>query len=349
MTRASVRRLLLFAAAAAAVSGATACSALLDWSGFTGGVDAGDAEASTGGDGPATEGGIDAPIVPCGDAGECVPTLPTGWTGPIALYVGLPDAGAAPPCPSGFASTPAFDGSGSLIANPAQCSTCTCGGPTGVTCADPVLNLFVGPNCSQSAASPVPVTATCTQTASLAFSVTVDAPQPMGGSCPPSGSTPTIPAPTWGTVARACSAVGPGACGGGGVCASSPPAPFSPRICVMTAGAAGSCPAGYSFGPQIFYTGVSDARGCAPCNCAPPTGGQCTIGSPAVGVYSNLGCSTLSSTLDAPSGCTAYTPPDPVKLLSTPTVSTPGNCVASGGASVGVATPTGAVSFCCVQ
>ena len=115
----------------------------------------------------------------------------------------------------------------------------------------------------------------------------------------------------------------------------------------MESGSATSCPPGYSYGPQVFYTGVSDARGCSPCTCAAPTGGQCTISSPAVGVYSNLGCSTQKTTLDAPSGCSALTGPDPVQLLATPMLSAPGNCAGSGGMPVGVATPTGATSFCC--
>jgi hypothetical protein len=346
MSRATVRRALALVCAIAAAAGATACSALLDWSGFTGGA-AADAEAGSPGDGGDANDEPDVPVVACTGASTCAPTLPTGWTGPLALYVGLPDAGAEPGCPSGFAQAPVFEGSGSLVADPAQCSTCTCGPASGVTCADPVMTLYVDPFCMQSIGSPAPVSSACTPTMLGAFSLTLGGPLPTGGACTPSGSTPTISTPTWGTIARACAPAMPALCPTGAPCAPLPSAPYSPRLCVMEKGSASSCPPAYSFGPQVFYTGVSDARGCAPCSCATPTGGTCTIGSPAVDEYKDLGCSTVTAMIDAPSGCTAVTGPDPVQLVSAPMLSAPGSCVAGGGDSVGAATPTGAMSFCC--
>lgn len=325
---------------------AAGCSVLLDWNDFSGGGDAGGDAAA--GDGQVAEGG-DAPTegapTTCTTGMQCTTTPPAGWTGPVALYVAT--TGSPPPCGAGFASTPAFDGNANLTAAAAPtCSACGCGAPTGESCNGPVMSFYLDSSCDGPSLQQT-VTSQCSTTLPPgAMSATVAAPLATGGTCAATGGTATTPPVVWGQLARACSvASAPGSadCSAGQVCVPTPSAPFSTNICVMQAGVATACPVGYATGPQVFYSGVDDERACTPCECGAPTGGQCTIVSPAI-----TNCLSGPS-LDAPNACTAFTGGEPVKLANTPVLSNPGTCaVASGGVSTGTATPTGATSFCCV-
>lgn len=331
-------------AVATLAAGASACSALLDWSDFTGGeLDAG---SDGGNQGDATMGDARADaadsaadaIVPCGNQAECAPAAPSGWTGPVVLYNG---AGPAPACNGGASSV--FDGMGNLSAPPAICTMCSCGGAS-ASCADPVMTLYDEPTCTSTATGTVTASASCG--AIFAAAVTVAAPA-LTGSCPPGTSAPTVTPPSWGTVARACPVSGGSGCSGGAMCVPSPPA--SNAVCVMQPGAATTCPAGYPDGPSIFYQGVNDTRGCSDCACSAPSGATCSIASPAIDAYQDPGCGSPQVNLSAPSGCTILGTDLFVELVATPTLSgTPGCSVSDGGTATGSATGTGATSFCCL-
>jgi hypothetical protein len=131
-------------------------------------------------------------------------------------------------------------------------------------------------------------------------------------------------------------------CASGQVCAPVPAAPFSTGVCIAQPGAATTCPSAYPIGPQVFYTGVDDQRGCAACQCVGPGGGACLAPSPAV-----TACQPASGSWDAPGTCSSITGPEEVKLAAPATLVDAGSCAASGGAPSGDATPTGATSFCC--
>ena len=126
------------------------------------------------------------------------------------------------------------------------------------------------------------------------------------------------------------------------MCTQPPASPFGTSSCVMQPGAATACPAGYATGPQVFYAGMADQRGCSACTCGAPAGAECTIGAPAI---SNC----IGGSLNAPNACVAFTGPEPVELAPTAnmTLAAAGACTPSGGGPSGVASGTGATSFCC--
>ncbi len=342
---------------AAGLLGTAACSALLDWNDFTGGVGDGGADDGSHADG-SVEGstgdtGSDAPAdttpMACGTAMQCTASAPTGWTGPVELYVGPVAQGGAPSCGAGFEAAAVFDGNGGMLTAPLPtCSACGCGGAMNVTCTPPIMTFYVDTSCASPPFGTQTLSSSCSPTTYLgASAVTVSAPTATGGTCSTTGGTATITAPAWATVARACapsSAPASGGCPSGELCAPGPASPFSSAECVMQPGSATACPAGYPSGPQVFFSGVDDNRGCSACACTGPTGGTCTIASPAI----DTGCPTTGSTLSAPSACTAFMPPDTVKLASQPTVTGPGSCTLSGGgAPMGTAAGSGPTSFCC--
>jgi hypothetical protein len=319
----------------------TACSALLDWSDFTGGPgDAGsegeggpDATADAPPDGP--EGSVPDVVVSCGNGGTCAANAPLGWMGPVALYVG---AGPAPSCDADAASL--FTG-GDPIAPAATCTGCSCGASS-VSCADPVVTLFDDPSCSTGGSK---VTASTSCSPILAAAATVAAPVATG-SCAPSGGVATLAPVTWTTVARACPVSPSGSCPGGDLCV--PGQPASTSVCVMQSGSATACPPGYTSGPQIFYTGVDDTRGCSACACGAATNAACTIASPAVDGYIEGCMVTPEVMLAAPTAsCTSLEASVFLELVATPMPGAAGTCAASGGGPTGSAAPTGAASFCC--
>ena len=329
----------------------SACSALLDWSDYTGGL--GDAGAGDGGgaDGApsdattdaASDGSEAAPpsdvVIPCSGGGSCAANAPSNWMGPVSLYVG---AGAPPACAGGAASL--FDGKGDLIAPAATCTSCGCGAATGVSCAAPVLTGFEAPDCSSGGTTQT-VSSSCGGPI-LATAVTVAAPQPTG-SCTPSGGAATVMPPVWDTQARACAVSPSGTCSGGELCV--PAQASSPSVCIMQPGAAMACPTTYPSGPQIFYTGLDDGRGCSACTCA-ASGATCTIASPAIDVYEDPTCTSApTATLSAPSACTTLGTSLFVQLVAAPMLSGQGTCATSGGGTpTGTATGMGATSFCCL-
>lgn len=327
------------------------CSVLLDWGSFTGGatdggLEAGDANGDGNGadardtgapsDAPPFD---DAPVVPC-EGGACLPPAASGWTGPVTLFTGS----GAPPC-----ATPFFSGHAGLHADPATCTACGCAGASGASCADPVMTFFADTGCNVPSGMTA-VSATCTPTTSIFQSASVAAPKPTAGTCAGTGGAASTTTPTWSTTGVACTIDTSGACTGGEVCASTPPPTSSATAtCVWQTGAAMTCPTAYPMGPQVFYTGIADARGCSPCTCDAPTGVTCSIASPAVAWYQGP-CTTPMGQTPAPSTtCLQITPPDPVMLLATPTVSSEGSCTSTGGGmAMGNAAGTGATSFCCL-
>jgi len=344
----------LAAFALVAACGTTACSVLLDWSDFSGGTDGGTGADSgvdaTTDDGSSSDGADAAPGDTGGACGlACTSAAPSGWVGPLALFVGTVGQGSAPPCGAGFDGTPAFDGYGELTTPTPTCSTCSCT-PSVVTCAGPLLSFFADGACM----TPVGTTtasSSCQTSPFAAQSVTVGSPTPSGGTCGAGGGALTSAQPSWGQAARACapSAVPTSTgCDAGLVCAPAASAPFSTRPCVMQTGTATACPPEYPTGPQTFFTGIDDQRACTPCQCSGPTGAKCTIGSPAIDVAVTPSCQVTTGSLDAPVACAAFQGPEFVTLASQPTLTDPGTCaLAGGGTPMGGATATGATSFCC--
>ncbi|HEY1690623.1 MAG TPA: hypothetical protein VGG39_00590 [Polyangiaceae bacterium] len=342
------------------VAPAGGCSVLLDWNDFSGGIAAGDDggpgsdakdDAEGGGDAAIDGAGTDAPPegapTTCSSGMQCVAAPPSGWTGPVALYAAASTAGSAPACGTGFSSKAAFDGNGgNLTAASPTCSPCGCGTASGEVCNGPLMTFYIDGSCTETIPvdGTLTVTTTCNAANPLAASVTVAGPTVSSGTCGATGGAATLPAAVWDQTARACapsSPVGPADCAGGQVCMPASSSPFSSGACVWQAGTATGCPAGYPTGPQVFYSGVADQRGCTACQCSPSSGATCMVSTPAIESCED------GTTFDAPSACAPINTVEEVKLTANMTL-TPGTCgVAGGGAPTGTATPSGATSFCC--
>ena len=95
------------------------------------------------------DGEIDCADPQCTPDYECVPTVPTDWTGYFRVNTAA-NPSAHVPCPDGGAPTTTFESP----AGAAQCTACTCDSLTGATCDPPPLRCFVGSNnCSSGGGS----------------------------------------------------------------------------------------------------------------------------------------------------------------------------------------------------
>jgi hypothetical protein len=282
---------------------------------------------------------------------SCLDLPPLPWLGPVLLWTG--DAAEMPECPAA-APVPTFAGFTDLDAGPASCGACACGPSSGV-CGPPDHLVASTADCNGGG-----------------FTAPFDAPPGWDGSCstfdhvgPGSksvtsgpltltescGAVTTPPAaptepPTFGSAAVACLGVTSPTCDQGHVCGPTDPA-F--RTCVYQPADVSACPALYPVRVAVAV-GVDDQRACSPCTCGDVAGGSCTA---ILSVYSDAACALLlfsrplySTTAAA---CDSVLPPaSPVgsKALTKPAYQ-PGACVASGGAPIGAAVPTGAATFCC--
>jgi hypothetical protein len=212
------------------------------------------------------------------------------------------------------------------------------------------MTFYADDKCNNVYGNPLTVTGTCATSPLGAFGATVAAPQATGGACAASGGVASTTPPTWEQIARACVGSAPSGqadCNAGQVCAPTPSSPFATQLCVVQPRAVTACPPEYPSGPQVFYAGVDDKRGCSTCQCAGPTGGACTIANPAIEA-----CTPPGGTWSSPGTCAPITGPEPVRLASgsTPTLVDAGTCtLTDGGVPVGAASGNGATSFCCAQ
>ncbi len=312
----------------------------------------------------------------CAPDAECVDPIPVGWgtLGHVALFQGV--EGSNPACPAAMPDT-AFTGTNALSASPAICSACTCGAPSGQSCAlatdldsnvaglQPiqVKNLPCGQNATALSVLTVPAgwDGSCFQAENLAAgqtcagadcnaSATSSLPSVSGGSCTPGGGVPTLPAPTWAIEGKACRAASSPAtgCDAGKQCRPRPAAPFAPHVCVSKPGDL-ACPDPYS-DKHLFYTDFTDTRACTACTCGGANGGSCQI---TIHLYSDAGagvCSTEDVAFVA-GQCKNLTGNPAVYGRSSEISSPPsgGMCpVTGGGAPIGGAAPTGPRTFCCL-
>jgi hypothetical protein len=362
----------------------------------TGGVTS--TSGSTGGGGTTTSStamssssssGLPCTTMDCSDPScaadyACVPsTAPSGWTGPFSLYEGAP--AADPGCPTEF-PTSAYIGNNQIIAQQANCSTCTCANPQGQKCEvtgpadaskpntiDPILVVDAACGTTPKCVGPLEVVppwngacygpdgfasgqTTCgpgsnctngTQACNKAMQV---APlQVTGGTCTPSAQTPNVPAVSWSIAGEACGgAVAGTGCNAGKTCLPRPKAPFHTGVCIMQTGDI-ACPPGQFTAKHTFFTGSMDNRACSSCACDPAAGGTCSA---TVTVYSDSGCSAVIATLHptTAAGDCANIANNPAAVSRKAVFTAPagGMCPPTGGQPSGTATPTSPTTFCCI-
>jgi hypothetical protein len=203
---------------------------------------------------------------------SCIPSLPPGWSGPIAFAVGGHGT-VVSSCDSTYAGA-AFSANAELQPANASCSSCTVS-PAGQYC-KVVADLWwpdsngvyhCGDSSTESANYDLDQFGRCAplQAFGLTPAVTLHNPFSVAGTCSAPSQNPTIPPPNWSQDAFACNlASAGGKCAAGSTCVSPPASPFSGAACIFTQGAV-SCPASYSGYSTVVYGGVVDTRGCTAC------------------------------------------------------------------------------------
>jgi hypothetical protein len=311
---------------------------------------------------------------PACTAVACVSAVPTGWTGYYAVFSGAP--ATDPSCPTAF-PTSAYLGNAGLTAPADTCSACACATPTGETCTLPLSYTVEDGTCGATSYCSGTYTLTsswtggCTGNTEFAggtdtcgasggpncnegsapcnVSVTVPAATSTGGTCTESGGTATVTPTSWSTLGVACNGettVTTG-CTGGAICAPKPPSPFESGLCISKAGDV-TCPAGPFTTQYVFYTGVTDDRGCSDCSCAAASGTTCSA---TITLYSAQTINTCTGPVAAVTtgGCADLTGNPTVAGREASGITTSGgSCAASGGAATGSATPSTPTTFCCI-
>jgi hypothetical protein len=331
-----------------AVTAMGACGSAFTSSGSDGG-DAGDAADA----GPIDTGGdvvipdaFEEPPATCVGSFQCVPVVPDGWQGPFQLYTG-PDA--APGCSANFFSTPSFQGGDVILHDDAQC-TCDCPSQ-GVGCQGPSIDYHTQSDCSDPTCHSQMVSSTCTPSDTTGCMVAANfyfssgSPTPTGTCTPDAGTT--VPPVRWMNTMQACvTTVTPqqSSCPSGQVCQPASPAPYLGKLCIEQDGTP-PCPSPYPDG-HVFYTGVTDMRGCTDCTCGPLAGVSCTT---TFDLYSDPACpSGAQTTLPAPVTCDGL-PALGAFVENDNMQNDDAGCAPSGGTPMGTETPGSQVTFCCAQ
>jgi hypothetical protein len=254
---------------------------------------------------------------PACTAGYTCARTPSGWTGPIALWVGT--AGAAPACSaSGSYGADLLDAHAGIKVPSYTCPSCNCTPDSSAACSPLSFFYDTSAGCTDTTAWTVTVTdsGTCQQVAlgaahPSAHSSQLDAAPStfVSGSCTGSQATPVFPNASWAQDVRFCGS--PATTGGGcaqGQCVPNPTAPFGTKVCIFTEGVA-TCPSDYPVqtpASSQFYESWSEGRSCTACNCGSPKCGG------TVHAFTDLNC-TQNDTVVAIDGTCSTIPNDPTQ------------------------------------
>lgn len=303
----------------------------------------------------------------------CMPNVPEGWQGPVALWHGG-GSDSPPGCSnSGFPGSTfqqLFDGP---ITGSEKCPTCSCASSTAAqvpacfarvqaadvdSCVAP-NRLMVGPDGDAGFV----VGDTCTKvvldfTQFIPGSFFFYAPYVVSDACAAqSTGQAVIPAATFDNSLRACdlSGLNPAGCRGPQQrCVPRPQSGFSPTLCIYQDANDASCPEPFS-NQKFVYSLYTDNRYCTDCACTASnlacTGDGADI---SVAYYDNDStCSTPAYVIPQSPGCktrdtnsTASTVYMTLQNAKPAATATP-NCQVNGGLLVGSVSPSQTVTFCC--
>lgn len=304
------------------------------------------------------DGQVDCADTDCQAAGfMCVPTVPSGFTGPVELFEGA--AADMPKCDGPY-PVESFTGWGSL-ACPFSCSTCNCGSPKDVTCGNPSISFDADRGtCRPLDIKPMPlVPGTCYTLSDTSYTLFATwEGRASGGSCDSTGGGQITRLPASWNAARVCGGQikGGGGCASGLMCWPTPQKPYQTQACIMGSGNQ-ACPAsGYTNKRDYFETqDFTDGRQCTGCGCASPTGVSCNaavtlFAAPPIIGKETIPCTTTSEIVKVPTDCQK----EPLNIgyvrSSIPAVPfTGGLCAGTGGEPTGTCTPTGKqATVCCM-
>jgi hypothetical protein len=272
-------------------------------------------------------------------AGTMCLAVPEGWNGPIAAH-DADGAVAAPWCAEDYsvASLLAYSG---LAASAAVCG-CECDAPVDVECPSPTLTEYDDQtNCTiQAPDATFDLADGCNE---LGFFddvlMRLNIPDPDLGavSCTPN-ATESVSAVVWDRQVAGCGlGESPAACDAG----SCIPTPDEGALCVWLDGDQ-ACPAGDFSERQLIHRDVDDSRVCSACTCGDAEGscpGTMTL-------YAGVACSAGSPGDGGDGDCVGVdTPARSVRYLPEPADI---SCAPSNSSPIGSATPTDAVTLCCI-
>jgi hypothetical protein len=276
-------------------------------SGLDAGQDSGSSEPDAGGSDASTQG--------CSPAERCVPTVPDGWQGPVAV-----SSGGGSDCPSTYPTA-----LGELTAGlDVGAVNCSCGCiVTSVACSLRSANTGDFFTATEECLSP-PTNDDC-------LAVEADSacsPQPFED----------IRSNSWDTTELSCGgAVTTQACSGG---ACYPELGGFGKLCISALGDL-ACPAEFSE-RTLYHQTIADNRDCTPCICD-PQGQACQM---------ELGiCSVGNFDVTLQEGeeiCLNSSDGDGVSLI-TAVVVNQGTCAAAGGTATGAAVPADPITVCCLD
>ncbi|HEX7481752.1 MAG TPA: hypothetical protein VF331_28355 [Polyangiales bacterium] len=280
---------------------------------------------------------------PACSSNQCVAGAPTGFSGPVALFVG---STKPPSCAAGF-DMAAISGGTSAVGAPSTCSSCQCSAPS--ACAS-LLNFRTSDagSCGGGSTCTSSVNATCAQiTACPSGQATVSLEaRPVGaqtGCTAPVQQPVTLPA-SWSVSAVACAAphLG-GGCQTSQVCAPHrPAAPFQTQLCVYQAGDV-ACPASVYTDKRLYDTKIEDTRSCSACTCNDT--GTCSY---SWKVFDSTDTSCQNPpTLTLNQGECGQVNPSSDKLRVGVSISGSPACSSVGGQPSGGVTESGPITVCC--
>ncbi|WP_437736634.1 hypothetical protein [Sorangium sp. So ce1335] len=294
----------------------------------------------------------DACIAECGTCkGQCVDPTPEGFDGPALLWVGR--TVDEPQCPDSAPVT-VYTGHETLddpiVCSPCRCSESICALPEGLTMAPSARCEGAGIPLNRTldvlnGACVVPSEHFVSDHKALLLG------SPRFMPCKASVEPPPVPRilfPRWYRSGKACAGVTrKETCGAPKTCVPAEQMrEFS--LCIMHLGEGEvTCPQDY---PEqvVLYDGMEDERRCTPCECGPPTGGECSL---ALLSYRDAACSDLlgaGAASEKDPGCLAPTPGvQPKSMKAVWHINEPGRCEPSGGELEGEVILTGPSTFCC--
>lgn len=222
------------------------------------------------------------PLACTPDRFRCVDAVPAGWSGPVA-HKGKNAQGIVPACDDEYRfavnavpyhAQPSF--------NPASCSACSCGTPSGAKCERIAkVEYFSDKGCNRLLTEVPNVLAdgTCSAVVGAQGNArSVRIPRPVVDvkqvACQPMGGFATKTGFSWDTQERLCrsrSADSLKCADPSQVCTPKVAASFVQSVCIYQNGDH-ACPASRYKNKLVLYKGVTDDRGCEACACGQVVG-----------------------------------------------------------------------------
>lgn len=278
---------------------------------------------------------------------RCVPDVPAGWEGPVALRYSEP-AARDPGCAAPY-DEPGVVVYADLLASAHNCD-CACGEAENVNCSDvtligddtagcgsPLGSMDVGEDCTA-----MPVALQIAGTSRWRATATYE-----GGECEPQPTVDIGPAEFDDRVTLCGAEPDAAICEDGGICVPLPGDAHDGQICIWQLGSL-DCPDDAWTQQTVLYQGLDDDRGCTVCTCGEATG-DCD-GTVALGTTANCVGGQAVASIGVDGDCQAGASAQIARGASITGSLTPVDpqCTPSTSVQTGSLAVTGEVTRCCL-